>query len=895
MKKNLIYLACAVATLASCAKEKAVETPGGFDPKVISATCEDQTKTTLGTDGSVLWTENDKVSAFSQGTNYVSDVTTVSNEGKTATFQFNSLPSEAVLDYLIYPADAKATLTDGVVKTTLTTLQKIVPGSFANGANLAMSDGNSDIFFLNAGAFLSIKVNGEGIRSVKVSSEGAAMTGAVALSLNGETVTAEGIEGKTLDYAQLAGNFESGKTYCVVVLPGTYNGLKLEFTDNQGRKATFTNPNSITLGRNEHKLIADINIPEGKWETVSIENAINMKQSLLYPKWEGQKLGAVSQFTLETLVKFNEFGHDGTQKIYNIMGIEGTFNVRVRRDGNDGSVAGQNIIQVNAANKLTMKNDQLSTGRWYHIAVTFNNGAVDVYYDGVLKGHSDNIGASSVDLTKDETPQSGNPSCPNLFAYGYAYDYNRWFDGQIAEMRIWNKVLTAEEINAPGHFYFVDPSSEGLFSYWTLCTPKGNSVADATGRGNTLYGCGSSSARPAGINWAIDPLTTLTAVPSATSFACGADSFTVAVNASKGWTLASYPEWITPDAVSGAAGETTVNCAVAANEGAARSGEMVFTCGAREVKFNLSQDAYVACPPLTIASSSAVKTTDVFIGASDKTSDAYVATAPDATLVWTIDDNGDAWTASCSPACEGFSYNAASHTITLVIPEAATATGVNKWEIVASKTGDEGNAPLVLTAAQQLYTRRTLTAPGAGTKFGYIANEITANSAITEGTFVIVGFWSSSDGHFFLQNLWRTPHTESVWSSNIKNMTDFLGKKTLLQDLSGGTKVNQACESTFFNFVSVGEGKYAIRPYGCSNLGLGEDAEGNLVIGPEYKDCAWSFNWGGSSAKWDITLGDHHLNVDDSCTDVTGSANQRQIKIKSSKGDHCFRMYKVDM
>ena len=58
----------------------------------------------------------------------------------------------------------------------------------------------------------------------------------------------------------------------------------------------------------------------------------------------------------------------------------------------------------------------------------------------------------------------------------------------MTEIRIWNKVLTEEEINAPDHFYTVDPKSEGLYSYWKFTEGQGSTIEDATGNGNKLYG-----------------------------------------------------------------------------------------------------------------------------------------------------------------------------------------------------------------------------------------------------------------------------------------------------------------------------------------------------------------------------------------------------------------------
>ena len=56
-------------------------------------------------------------------------------------------------------------------------------------------------------------------------------------------------------------------------------------------------------------------------------------------------------------------------------------------------------------------------------------------------------------------------------------------------MRIWNRALTAEEINAPDHFYSVDANAEGLVSYWKFDEDDraSNSIADHTINGNDMY------------------------------------------------------------------------------------------------------------------------------------------------------------------------------------------------------------------------------------------------------------------------------------------------------------------------------------------------------------------------------------------------------------------------
>ena len=78
----------------------------------------------------------------------------------------------------------------------------------------------------------------------------------------------------------------------------------------------------------------------------------------------------------------------------------------------------------------------------------------------------------------------------------------------MTEIRLWNRALTVEEINAENHFYEVDPASEGLFSYWKFTEGEGSTIADKTVNGNTLYGetdiakqSNGDNSGPAGIEW----------------------------------------------------------------------------------------------------------------------------------------------------------------------------------------------------------------------------------------------------------------------------------------------------------------------------------------------------------------------------------------------------------
>ena len=72
------------------------------------------------------------------------------------------------------------------------------------------------------------------------------------------------------------------------------------------------------------------------------------------------------------------------------------------------------------------------------------------------------------------------------FWLGYSYAADRYFDGEMAEVRIWDHCLSAEEINADTHFYTVSPDSEGLTAYWKMDDGEGTTLKDSSPNGNDL-------------------------------------------------------------------------------------------------------------------------------------------------------------------------------------------------------------------------------------------------------------------------------------------------------------------------------------------------------------------------------------------------------------------------
>lgn len=239
----------------------------------------------------------------------------------------------------------------------------------------------------------------------------------------------------------------------------------------------------------------------------SLVNCVaELKSNRAWPVWDNfDKVKNLETFTMEALINCHAFNNDS--KIETVMGVEDHFLVRI----GDVTIP-SNQIQIAVAYKdveggSTYRRDvtdaalQLRTDRWYHIAVTFDKGNVKVYLDGRLRAQNDisaignrpgkdgnleTVYFKSVDFGAAHSEEDdGKPRC---FWVGYSYNQDRFLDGMIAEARLWNKVLTVEEINKPNHFYklYADEIDESLLAYWKFSDGTGKSVKDWSIYGNNL-------------------------------------------------------------------------------------------------------------------------------------------------------------------------------------------------------------------------------------------------------------------------------------------------------------------------------------------------------------------------------------------------------------------------
>lgn len=199
----------------------------------------------------------------------------------------------------------------------------------------------------------------------------------------------------------------------------------------------------------------------------------DMSKNYLTVKWAADWVPVVSsmnQITIEALIYPREFG----KLISTVMGIEGQFLMRI---GDSGYPDNQIQMATSIGNFPAASSDKgLATKTWQHVAMTYDANTTEwvIYVNGKVQS------SGKKDLGNINIKGNGSD---RDFLIGKSYDDNRWFEGNMSEVRVWNVVRTQQEIQ--DNIYTVDTQTEGLVGYWKMDdnTTTGK-VVDATGHGN---------------------------------------------------------------------------------------------------------------------------------------------------------------------------------------------------------------------------------------------------------------------------------------------------------------------------------------------------------------------------------------------------------------------------
>lgn len=127
-------------------------------------------------------------------------------------------------------------------------------------------------------------------------------------------------------------------------------------------------------------------------------------------------------------------------------------------------------------------NTVLNTGQWYHVAATWDGVTAKIYVNGVLDNSPGTAKAAPIGTDTRALYLGGRSGTD-------------FFDGQIRDVRIYNRPLTAAELQ----------QGSGLIGWWKFAEGSGTSAADSSGLGNnaTLSGGASWTSDCAGNNNAL--------------------------------------------------------------------------------------------------------------------------------------------------------------------------------------------------------------------------------------------------------------------------------------------------------------------------------------------------------------------------------------------------------
>ncbi|NES20074.1 MAG: LamG domain-containing protein, partial [Symploca sp. SIO3E6] len=131
----------------------------------------------------------------------------------------------------------------------------------------------------------------------------------------------------------------------------------------------------------------------------------------------------------------------------------------------------QNLRFINKGIKFTSRN-QLKTGTWQHVAATFKHEA-----DGAklyINGEEENTATPN---------QVGSVTKLPVRLASQADALGNLFKGEIAEVRLWNRVRSQDEIKQSMN-HRLRGDEAGLVGYWPLNEGSGTTIADQTSNNN---------------------------------------------------------------------------------------------------------------------------------------------------------------------------------------------------------------------------------------------------------------------------------------------------------------------------------------------------------------------------------------------------------------------------
>ena len=229
----------------------------------FAAYTEEASRTTMGDNYSVVWSERDTIVMFGVTDTELYDLgtyTLVEGAGTTNGVFEGELNREYANYYAFYPVSMfKTAYLSGKFKIKLPYDGIFTERNFVDGANpmIACGDKDSGLQFRNICGILELKIKGDGTISGIVISDSSSVR-AVAGEFDVDAVTAEIVSctnGSTSLSAELATPIELSNTEArsiyVILPPGEYKSLRITTFDNAGNSTVRTATNPVTITRSK--------------------------------------------------------------------------------------------------------------------------------------------------------------------------------------------------------------------------------------------------------------------------------------------------------------------------------------------------------------------------------------------------------------------------------------------------------------------------------------------------------------------------------------------------------------------------------------------------------------------------------------------------------------------
>ncbi len=266
--------------LASCTKETDITIDAPKEENLIKITVtatadelDSKTKTSLDSEnGSLYWTYGDHISVFDGSANrdFESDVKQDADPTKTATFS-GTIQSGASSFAAVYPYNASASYSEGLITSILPTSQIAIARSFANNSNVAVAGNPSedkkevegayaviDFTFQNVGALVKFTLSQSIHQSVTIrafTKDGDTKTFekiAGEIKINPSTAVAETTENSSTAVALTAASGTlAAESYYAVILPIDTKYIQFEFSNGTSTKVRNTKT-TISVSRSSY-------------------------------------------------------------------------------------------------------------------------------------------------------------------------------------------------------------------------------------------------------------------------------------------------------------------------------------------------------------------------------------------------------------------------------------------------------------------------------------------------------------------------------------------------------------------------------------------------------------------------------------------------------------------